>query len=72
MEKLLDDGYQHFTEALLGMLYPHLLRPKFSCSIAHIDYSGARSSEISALSALPRGAALKTLGIATLRVTVKS
>ncbi|NYE64074.1 type VI secretion system protein ImpG [Duganella sp. 1224] len=60
--KLLDDGYAHFTDALLGMLYPHYLRPIPSCSIARVDYSGARGNDISGVSVLPRGAALKSLG----------
>jgi len=63
--KLLDDGYAHFTEALLGMLYPHYLRPIPSCSIARIDYSGARGNEISTCNVLPRGTALKSLGQGT-------
>ncbi|WP_432380635.1 type VI secretion system baseplate subunit TssF [Duganella sp. P38] len=60
--RLLDDGYTHFTEALLCMLYPHFLRPIPSCSIARIDTSGARATEISSVSVLPRGAMLKALG----------
>jgi type VI secretion system protein ImpG len=60
--KLLDDGYSNFTEALLGMLYPHYLRPIPSCSIARIDYSGAKSNEISSVTALPRSSAMKSLG----------
>lgn len=60
--KLLDDGHGHFTDALLGMLYPHYLRPIPSCSIARIDYSGARANDISSVSVLPRGASLKSLG----------
>ncbi|MRW94360.1 type VI secretion system baseplate subunit TssF [Duganella sp. FT80W] len=60
--RLLDDGYAHFTEALLGMLYPHYLRPIPSCSIARLDYSDARANEISTTSVLPRGATLKALG----------
>jgi type VI secretion system protein ImpG len=60
--KLLDDGHDQFTEALLGMLYPHYLRPMPSCSIARIDYSGARANEISTCNVLPRGTALKALG----------
>ncbi|NGZ87636.1 type VI secretion system baseplate subunit TssF [Duganella aceris] len=60
--KLLDDGYANFTEALLGMLYPHYLRPIPACSIARIDYSGAKANEVSTVSVLPRGAALKSLG----------
>lgn len=53
--RLLDDGYSGFTEALLGMLYPHYLRPLPSCSIARIDYSAARPNEISKVQQLPRG-----------------
>jgi type VI secretion system protein ImpG len=60
--KLLDDGYANFTEALLGMLYPHLLRPIPSCSIARIDFGGAKAGQVTAVSTLPRGTALKSLG----------
>ena len=60
--KLLDDGYSRFTDALLGMLYPHYLRPMPSCSIARVDYSSARANQITTTSVLPRGAALKALG----------
>jgi type VI secretion system protein ImpG len=60
--KLLDDGYSNFTEALLGMLYPHYLRPIPSCSIARIDYSAAKANEITNVAVLPRGAAMKSLG----------
>jgi type VI secretion system protein ImpG len=59
--KLLDDSYSHFTEALLGMLYPHYLRPIPSCSIARIDYSGAKTKDVSSATVLARGAALKSL-----------
>lgn len=57
----LDDGHARFTEALLGMLYPHHLRPMPSCSIARIDYSGAPKNSISGVTVLPRGAAMKSL-----------
>lgn len=60
--KLLDDGYANFTEALLGMLYPHLLRPIPACSIARIDFGDAKASQITAVSTLARGTALKSLG----------
>ncbi|MBV6325233.1 type VI secretion system baseplate subunit TssF [Duganella violaceipulchra] len=60
--KLLDDGYSNFTEALLGMLYPHYLRPIPSCSIARLDYSSAKVNEISSVTTLPRGTQMKSLG----------
>lgn len=60
--KLLDDGYANFTEALLGMLYPHYLRPIPSCSIAHVDHGGASGNVVTSVSVLPRGTALKSLG----------
>jgi len=58
--RLLDDGYSGFTEALLGMLYPHYLRPFPSCSIARVDYSGARQNQLSNVSRLPRGSEMKS------------
>ncbi|WP_373989475.1 type VI secretion system baseplate subunit TssF [Duganella sp. BuS-21] len=60
--KQLNDGYANFTEALLGMLYPHYLRPMPACSIARIDYSNARVNDIGSVSVLLRGTALKSLG----------
>lgn len=60
--RMLDDGHAHFTEALLGMLYPHYLRPIPACSIARIDYSGARGNDISGATVLPRGSTMKALG----------
>ncbi len=61
--KLLDDGYAGFTEALLGMLYPHYLRPVPSCSIARVDRGGAAG--IGGVSTLPRGTPMKALGQGT-------
>ena len=60
--KLLDDGHAGFTEALLGMLYPHYLRPMPSCSIAHIDHGGARAGEIAGVGVVPRGTPMTALG----------
>ena len=60
--KLLDDGHARFTEALLGMLYPHLLRPMPACAIARVDGSGARPNQITGVTTLPRGTAMKSLG----------
>lgn len=59
--KSLDDNYAGFTEPLLGMLYPHHLRPMPSCSIARIDYSDAKPNAISTVSVLPRGTAMKAV-----------
>lgn len=39
--KKLEDSYPQFTEALLGVLYPHYLRPFPSCSIACFETAGA-------------------------------
>jgi type VI secretion system protein ImpG len=57
--KLLDDGYAGYTEALLGMLYPHYLRPVPSCSIARVDHGGGG---IGAVSTLPRGTPMTAPG----------
>ena len=60
--KLLDDGHAGFTEALLGMLYPHYLRPMPSCSIARIDYSGGRERDVGGVATQARGTAMKSIG----------
>ncbi|USX25319.1 type VI secretion system baseplate subunit TssF [Oxalobacteraceae bacterium OTU3CINTB1] len=64
--KLLDDGYAGFTEALLGMLYPHYLRPMPSCSVARIDHGGARAGESAGVTmvpiTVPRGTPMTALG----------
>lgn len=57
----LDVAHAGFTDALLGMLYPHHLRPMPSCSIARIDYSGAPKNAVGGVAVLPRGAALKSV-----------
>jgi type VI secretion system protein ImpG len=58
--KHLDDGYAGFTEALLGVLYPHYLRPIPSCSVARIDSGGVRDT--GAVFTVPRGTEMKSLG----------
>jgi len=56
--KRLDDDYAGFTEALLGVLYPHYLRPIPSCAIARFDNSTAADASAT----IPRGTALRSLG----------
>lgn len=60
--KLLDDDYATFTEALLGLLYPHVLRPLPACSIARIDNDGLQA--LSGLRVVPRGTELRSAGAA--------
>ncbi|SFV13645.1 type VI secretion system baseplate subunit TssF [Pseudoduganella namucuonensis] len=55
--KLLDDDYAKFTEALLGMLYPHYLRPIPSMAIAHVA-SGAKAADVRVIE---RGAEMITV-----------
>ncbi len=57
----LDHAHAGFTDALLGMLYPHHLRPMPACSIARVDYSGAPKNAVGGVTVLPRGAALKSV-----------
>jgi len=57
--KRLDDDYPEFTEALFEVLYPHYLRPFPSCSIAHLDFSGA-AAQLTTATAIPRGTQLTT------------
>ena len=60
VSKRLDDDYTDFTAALLGMLYPHYLRPMPSYSVARVDYGDARANAINSVSVLPRGTELKS------------
>jgi type VI secretion system protein ImpG len=60
--KRLDDDYPEFTEALLGVLYPHFLRPLPACSIARVDFSEAKANAIGGASTIPRGTELTSRG----------
>lgn len=55
IHKRLDDDYPKFTEALLESLYPHLLRPLPSYSIAQVD--GGTAAEVMTLA---RGTVLRS------------
>ncbi|HEU5435813.1 MAG TPA: type VI secretion system baseplate subunit TssF, partial [Telluria sp.] len=57
--KLLDDEYSRFTEALIGVLYPHYLRPLPSFSIAAVA-----APDGAGLTTIPRGTTLKASGAA--------
>jgi type VI secretion system protein ImpG len=59
ISKRLDDDYPEFTEALFEVLYPHYLRPFPSCSIVHMDFSGA-AAQLTTASVIPRGTELTT------------
>lgn len=56
--RLLDDEYGRFTEALIGVLYPHYLRPLPAFSIVAIDAGEA------GVTTIPRGTTLKASGTA--------
>ena len=60
--KLLDDGYAGYAEALLGMLYPHYLRPMPSCSIARVVHDAAAVGATPAALTVPRGAPMAVPG----------
>lgn len=60
--KLLDDNYSQLTEALLGMLYPHYLRPVPAYSIARVDYGLAKANAIGAPTLIARGTEMKSVG----------
>jgi type VI secretion system protein ImpG len=55
IRKRLDDDYPKFTEALLESLYPHLLRPLPSYSIAQVGQGGGEDPVT-----LPRGTVLRS------------
>lgn len=61
IHKRLDDDYPAFTEALLGSLYPHYLRPLPSYSVVQIG-GCAGDALPDAPFVLPRGTALRAVG----------
>ncbi|HZV66328.1 MAG TPA: type VI secretion system baseplate subunit TssF [Telluria sp.] len=56
--KRLDDDYPEFTEALLGVLYPHFLRALPACSIAHFDSAASPAGALPAATCIARGSEL--------------
>jgi type VI secretion system protein ImpG len=58
--KQLEEGYPQFTEALLGMNYPHYTQPFPSTSIAHFASDSAAAKAISDVTVIPRGAIMHT------------
>lgn len=59
INKKLDDEFPELTETLLGVLYPHYLRPFPSCSIARFDAGGSEAQLTSAVT-IPRGTMMST------------
>ena len=59
VHKKLEDEFPELTEALLGVLYPHYLRPLPSCSIARFEMAGA-DAQLPEPITLPRGTELST------------
>ncbi|MGV7211260.1 type VI secretion system baseplate subunit TssF [Oxalobacteraceae bacterium A2-2] len=57
--RLLDDGHALFTEALLSVLYPHLIRPLPSCSVARVVDGKAAPGQANLLA---RGSELASAG----------
>lgn len=57
--KLLADDYLQFTQALLGVLYPHYLRAIPAYSIAHFDFGSVKGNLITGVSMIPRGTELR-------------
>jgi type VI secretion system protein ImpG len=60
ISKRLDDDYPKFTEALLGSLYPHYLRPMPSHTIAQLAPGDAAPAEIIRLA---RGSTLRSTAV---------
>lgn len=62
IHKKLDDSFPELTETLLGVLYPHYLRPFPSCSIARFDAGGTEAQLTSAV-LIPRGTMMSTRAV---------
>lgn len=59
IHKKLDDDFPELTETLLGVLYPHYLRPFPSCSIARFD-AGGGEAQLTTAALVPRGTMMST------------
>lgn len=62
LHKKLDDDFPELTDSLLGVIYPHYLRPFPSVSIAHFD-SGDTAAQLTKTARIPRGTNLHTLPV---------
>jgi len=68
VSKRLDDSYPQFTEALLGLLFPHYLRPFPSCAIVQLrPASGATGA-----ADVPRGTLLESAPVRGVRCTFRT
>lgn len=54
----IEDAYSEFTEPLLGVLYPHYLRPFPPCSIARLHLDSGQAAKLTAPVVIPRGQGL--------------
>jgi type VI secretion system protein ImpG len=55
-------AHEQLTAALLRNVKPHAIRNLPSCAIAHVDYSGARSKNITHTSRIERGSEFRAHG----------
>lgn len=62
IHKKLEDSFPEITETLLGVLYPHYLRPFPSCSIARFD-AGGSEAQLSAVVTIRCGTLLSTRAV---------
>ncbi|MUI12859.1 type VI secretion system baseplate subunit TssF [Massilia dura] len=58
--KRVDDGFPQFTEALLGSLFPHYLRPFPSCAVIHFGLPDKGLQEMSGVRVIERVTLLET------------
>jgi len=70
IHKKLDDEFPQITDALLGVLYPHFLRPVPSMSIAQL--SPAPGSQLSTMQLVPRGTELLTRPVSGIPVRYRT
>lgn len=62
IHKKIEDDFPEITETLLGVLYPHYLRPFPSCSIARFDAGGAEA-QLTSAARIPRGTMMSTRAV---------
>jgi type VI secretion system protein ImpG len=72
ISKRLDDSYPEFTEALLGLLFPHYLRPFPSCAIVQFSVGSKSEGPRASFAGVPSGTLLESAPVSGVSCTFKT
>lgn len=72
LSQRIDDNYPQFTEGLLNLQLPHILKPFPSCAIAQFARPGTEEKKSTATMCQPRGALLESAPVQNVRCTFQT